>query len=146
MQEADSDTTCLCLLDFASSLRRIGCSFVDDCLGIAHAYAVTSCADYMGSVSSILRGACGAYLVFRETYQLNAGSWMPHVSGCFSAPRVVFLRELGFHDRLSAIVWARAIMVRPRSRADPPSETEHAALTHAHKETSSWFVAEAKRK
>ena len=74
--------------------------------------------------------------------QLNSmqGSWMKKISGCALVPRVVLLWELGFQDRLSAIAWARATMLR-RSAADSRYSHENSILSHAEVEPSSWPAA-----
>ena len=75
--------------------------------------------------------------------QLNSmqASWKKKISGCALVPRVVLLWELGFQDRLSAIAWARAIMLRRRSAADPRYSHENSILSYAEVEPSSWPAA-----
>ncbi|CAE7227383.1 unnamed protein product [Symbiodinium microadriaticum] len=75
--------------------------------------------------------------------QLNSmqASWMKKITGCALVPRAVLLWELGFHDRLSAIAWARAIMLRRRSATDPRYGHENSILSYAEVEPSSWPAA-----
>jgi len=75
--------------------------------------------------------------------QINAmqASWFRKILGCKSAPRVVLMHELGALDRLSAVAWSRAIMVRRRARIDARYKVENEILVLAESEPSSWSAA-----
>ena len=75
--------------------------------------------------------------------QINAmqASWFRKILGCKSAPRLVLMHELGTLDRLSAVAWSRAIMVRRRARIDARYKAENEILVLAESEPSSWSAA-----